>query len=519
MSSSPDSASLMVAVQSQSPNNQLNTQHAIRTSYTAMQAKPQLPLWRPRDGRNEAYLKWQDALTNFEHDYGIDVDAPCPSISEVVELIPHYNTQGLTNDGDREIYALFQSARDEWILLNELQFDVIRNSLVLEGVNLERDLRMLQTLMNSAKDGRAIRNWAKQFADMSTVASQADLQSKLEVKLAHGSSLDELESHCTKLWSSWLLISGNDPNDLAKLQSFYYRWLNSLPSEPIGSHLSSVRKWLADKISERSVVLHNVDSAIDIMIRYAASIGLSDSNLIHQNATADETARLGLRPSIHATLTAMKNDCDFCKANACQSNQHGGIAACLSRHDCKIPISHIKGGDQSKAMVLGLREYHAKNKNAVTLKGINIDLTACAAKVRALNDASKDGNAGTGKHVTAIDASFASSIKGIDHSEITDMPALQRWLNGHTSGMGSVVTAIGSGDISLSSASHGKTPHLAEWQRRLTAVRASPTVSYSPFAVNATGADAPKGGTFTSLVRVLDQSITADRPQVFSLRT
>ena len=139
----------MVAVQSQSPNNQLNTQHAIRTSYTAMQAKPQLPLWRPRDGRNEAYLKWQDALTNFEHDCGIDVNAPCPTFSEVAELIPHYATQGLTNDNDREIYTLFQSARDEWISLNELQFDVIRHSLILEGVNLERDHRMLQTLMDS----------------------------------------------------------------------------------------------------------------------------------------------------------------------------------------------------------------------------------------------------------------------------------------------------------------------------------------------------------------------------------
>ena len=166
----------------------------------------------------------------------------------------------------------------EWVSLNELLFDVIRASLILEGASLERDLRMLGTLMGSAKDGRSIRKWAMQFADMNTVASQADLQSKLEVKLPAQACLTELESHSTKLWSSWLLISGNDPNDLAKLASFHYRWLNSLPSEPIGSHLSSVRKWLADKISENSTILCDVDSAIDIMIRYAASIGLTDSN-------------------------------------------------------------------------------------------------------------------------------------------------------------------------------------------------------------------------------------------------
>ena len=60
-----------------------------------------------------------------------------------------------------------------------------------------------------------------------------------------------------------------------------------------------------------------------------------------------------------------------------------------------------------------------------------------------------------------------------------------------------------------------------EWQRRLAASRASPLASYSPFTVHVTGTDQPsasKGSTFTSLVRVLDQSITADKPKPFSLR-
>ena len=290
----------MVAVPSRAPDGQLTSQHANRISHTAMQAKPLLPLWRPRDGRNEAYLKWHDALVSFEHDYGIDVNAPCPTISEVVELIPHYSSKGIIDDSDREIFALYQFARDEWISLNELQFDVIRASLVLEGASLERDLRMLGTLMNSANDGHAIRKWAMQFADMNTVASQADLQLKLEVKLDKQASLTELESHCTKLWSSWLLISGNDPHDLAKLASFHYRWLNSLPCEPIGSHLSSVRKWLADKISENSTVIRDVDSAIDIMIKYAASIGLTPDNPRYHNAT-----EAGFGPGINATLGAL----------------------------------------------------------------------------------------------------------------------------------------------------------------------------------------------------------------------
>jgi hypothetical protein len=326
--------------------------------------------------------------------------------------------------------------------------------------------------------------------------------------------LTELESHCTKLWSSWLLISGNDPHDLAKLTSFHYRWLNSLPCEPIGSHLSSVRKWLADKISENSTVIRDVDSAIDIMIKYAASIGLTPDNPRYHNAT-----EAGFGPGINAMLGALKNDCNFCKANACQANQRAkGIADCLSRYDSKIPISHIKGGDTSKAMVLGLREHHEQHKDARSLKGVSVDLEACLRKVRAMKDASKGTDAGADKQVTLIDI---DSIKGINPSEITEITALSRWLNGSIGGMdcSAVITMIGSDNISFTSASRGKTPHLTEWRRRLTALRTSPLASYSPFSVHATGADEPKRGTFTSVVRVLDQSIAADKLKPFSLRT
>jgi hypothetical protein len=496
-----------------------------------MQSKPALPLWRPRDGRNEAHLKWHDALTSFEHDFGIDVDEPCPSLSDLVEEIPYYSTQGLVDDNDRQIFAEWECARAEWIALNELVFDVIRASLILEGPSLERDLRMLGTLMGSAKDGRAIRKWAKGFADMNTVASQADLMLKLEAKLPEKAILTELESHSTKLWSSWLLISGNDPNNLAKLESFHYRWLNSLPSQPIGSHLSHVRKWLADKISERSTILHDVDTAIDIMIRYAGSIGLTDPvNPRLQDASPAAGIGMDQGPSIHAMLSTMKNDCNFCKANSCQSNQYTGPASCVSRWDSKVPISHVKGGDHGKAMVLGLRGYHEQNKDANSLKHIRIDLDDCLAKVRAMKAAPKGGagtdaggqvDAGKNNQVTPIMNVGDIKVKALPgESEITDVTMLQNWLNGM--GSAPVITMIGSDKQSLVSVVDGKTPHLAKWRQRRAMSRSSRQISYSPYAVHATGVDAlsaPKDGNFTSLVRVLDHSISADKKPVrFSLR-
>ena len=135
MSNEPFNTSAMVAMLSSKPVEHLKSQNAIHIPHTAMQHKPALPLWRPRDGRNETYLKWHDALINLEYEFGIDVDTPCPTLSELVELIPHYSTQGLLDDDNREAYALYQASRDEWIYQNEFQFDVIRASLILEGDN------------------------------------------------------------------------------------------------------------------------------------------------------------------------------------------------------------------------------------------------------------------------------------------------------------------------------------------------------------------------------------------------
>ena len=105
----------MVAVPSESTGKLSNSKLANLISQTASQAKSQMPSWRPRDGRNDAYLEWHSALTTFEHDLGIDIDAVIPVTSELIEMIPYILTKGPVTDHDHEVLNAFLAARQEWI--------------------------------------------------------------------------------------------------------------------------------------------------------------------------------------------------------------------------------------------------------------------------------------------------------------------------------------------------------------------------------------------------------------------
>ena len=215
MSPGCDTASLMVAVPSESTGKLSNSQLANLISQTASQAKSQMPSWRPRDGRNDAYLEWHSALTTFEHDLGIDIDAAIPVTSELIEMIPYILTKGPVTDHDHEVLNAFLAARQEWIEQNEALFNVILSSLDLDGPSLERDLRTLAFLTGSTKDGRAIRKWALGFADVSTVSTQADLQAKLDVKLPKSATLGELETHSSVPISKVIGNLDNEAHDKA----------------------------------------------------------------------------------------------------------------------------------------------------------------------------------------------------------------------------------------------------------------------------------------------------------------
>ena len=73
-------------------------------------------------------------------------------------------------------------------------------------------------------------------------------------------------------------ISGNDTSRLESVHTFYVQWLASLPTDPAG-HLGSIRKWLADKVTDGSASLINVDGMIDALLKYARVVGLPDKQL------------------------------------------------------------------------------------------------------------------------------------------------------------------------------------------------------------------------------------------------
>ena len=75
-------------------------------------------------------------------------------------------------------------------------------------------------------------------------------------------------------WASWSHVAGNTATRRDSLETFYMQLLSTLPSQPEGAHLTSVRKWLADKITESSSILMDVDNTIDTLLKYAAVIGL-----------------------------------------------------------------------------------------------------------------------------------------------------------------------------------------------------------------------------------------------------
>ena len=48
-----------------------NLLHTPQNAQQATYALPELPTWRPRDGRNDHHIKWLDALTSMEADLDI----------------------------------------------------------------------------------------------------------------------------------------------------------------------------------------------------------------------------------------------------------------------------------------------------------------------------------------------------------------------------------------------------------------------------------------------------------------
>ena len=235
-------------------------------------------------------------------------------------------------------------------------FTIIKSSLTLDGPHLESDLRKIASFVNGkAKDAAALRAWACSHADLSSIETQGELRTKLaSMTLAPGSTYEELEKHSRTYWATWSRIMGNHTDSPDSLQVFYMQWLSSMPALPEGSILSNVRKWLADKITDVSPLLKDVDTTIETLLKYARVIGLPNAT-----ATKPEETQLvvntqhityqGAKEQMaNATVNVLRESkCDFCECYSCESRERGGIFMCICRWDSTFDISKTRFSDRT----------------------------------------------------------------------------------------------------------------------------------------------------------------------------
>ena len=326
---------------------------------------PTLPKWQPRTGRNDNFIKWYDALISAEADLEIELEEKQPLLANLpLNVIRDANISQM-----QYIIDVASAAAEQWQHDSNTLFDMIKASLDLDGPHLERDLRTVASFTSGKhKDARALRKWALSFADLTSIESQTSLRTQLSsMKLREESAYSMLEKHCRVYWSTWSKITGNDPTNRESCQTFYVQWLATLPSTPAGSHLASVRKWLAERVTDSSPILASVDDTIDALLKYASVIGLTNTN-------RQEPVIAGSFGALNAIGNGYKreNKCDFCECYACHSRELGGVEACLCRWDSTFDLAQSRLSDATKQFITRVRSYHKAHKDVSSLKNIKL---------------------------------------------------------------------------------------------------------------------------------------------------
>jgi hypothetical protein len=343
---------------------------------------PKLPAWRPRDGRNAAYLKWYDALMTAESDLDFVFNEPKPCLAAVPQTLM---SQAANTDALQDLYSVVAAAAEMWQEKSNTLFAIIKSSLELDGPHLENDLRKMGTFVHGKeKDVQALRVWACSFADLSSIETQTELRSKLgNMTLAPGSDYSDLERHCREYWSTWSRITGNHTESPDGLSIFHMQWLASLPALPEGSILANARKWLADKITDSSPLLADPDETIETLLKYARVIGLTDKPPDDRAQTPQEPRLVVANDQTRASLNLLKEaKCDFCDCYSCESRVRGGVLACICRYDSTFDLDKTRFSDGTKRFIERMRAYHKNNSHLTTLK--NVKLSAAIGQVTAL---------------------------------------------------------------------------------------------------------------------------------------
>ena len=363
----PSVPSDMVALRNATRMMGVNLSPELEYRQSKVKVKSELPQWSPRSGRTAEYQKWQAACKLALESYGIfDVNIEPPTWGELYARCPDLEHRSPQTSEEHEELRRFLAVMAYWHETNNIVFELVQPSLVLDGLHLESDIRKINTfssfdvgMSQVAKDGRRLLQWAESFASVATVKAQTDLIKTLDVSLSPNSNLSQLEEHCQRMFNSWQLIQGNEPNKRSCLNMFYMKLLGSLPTSPDGNPIVSVRKWLADKYSEHSSLLDDADNTLAAIVSQAELYGIPT-----------------LGQSTEARLLAVftHNNCGFCDSHLCESRAKGdpakGFLNCVCHKDSTVNVDVLKATKSAKEFTKAVRAWHEANPTATTLKGI-----------------------------------------------------------------------------------------------------------------------------------------------------
>ena len=381
-------ASRMVAVQGLTTSND-----AIGIGrFVGQSGKRTSVVLKPRTADAQAAARWYDEICDISCGEGIR--APIEQ-----ELPTPQSLRGLFSElGEDQFQKKVTAAKLDWLRSNTQLFYLIKNSIDLAGVFQEQDRDMInerftpQDGSDPLRDGRGLLDWVRSHADTSGFDAQQGLIKRLQqFKLQPGSDLNKLEVHMTSLYSTWKKIDGNTSD---RLGNMWMIMLNSLPSEPQGSHLTLVRAKLAELMSSSSGLLGSPPELIQSVVRHASNLGLPRKPI--SSSGAEAVLALGAEQKEQKV-----NDCASCDIFVCVSRTQGGKKNCYAFNKN-----------------LSLSGLSANQRRAIKMCQTYVDITQCTSikgksfkemrtKVKESTGDDKDGSAnkeekkGTGGHMNA----------------------------------------------------------------------------------------------------------------------
>ena len=394
--------------------------------------------WEPRTGYNEDYIKWKLDVDQLAHALGMD---PLTLFSEQGPPYVNTATSGLVTRSSfkgatNEVTDEHRRIATEWLTANTSFYWHLRPSIIIDGPYLVEDTSRFNRLVNgSLADGRGLFRWAASKADVTSVESQGKIVTALNtIKLKAGSTCAQINAHTQGLLARWQLVSANS---IDNPKTFWQQLCYSMPTEPEGCHVASLRAWLANRISEFNnpeSPLRDTEIGIEHMLEYAAILGIPPGKAVSNSSVLNVLASLecegclaldepsgggqvnqmgdGKKPTWTKAGQKPTNDCTFCDAYACKSNKVGGSAKCISRHDSSFDLTKLSSGAAKYCRTA--RAYHKTHSSSSTLKGIRFTIKK---KPKA--------NEGEATEASSVQAIGMKAIAGEDATE----EGIDAWLN------------------------------------------------------------------------------------------